>query len=101
MLSSTGIPTGIDPSFPYSVDGEIQFSPRDILLLMTDGVWEAHRDARDQFGKQRAFDIVHQYRNGSAEEIVSALIAAVHAHCHPMAPDDDVTVVVLKRSANR
>jgi serine phosphatase RsbU (regulator of sigma subunit)/HPt (histidine-containing phosphotransfer) domain-containing protein len=97
MLTSTGIPTGIDAAFRYSVDGEIEFSPNDILLLMTDGVWEAHQHPLDQFGKQRAFEVVHQHRNESAEEIVLALISAVKAHCYPMEPDDDVTVVVLKR----
>lgn len=96
MLKSSGIPTGVDPDFSYSVDGKIELLTGQILLLMTDGVWEAYKDPDNQFGKERAFEIVHQSRKESAEEIVAHLIAAVQAHCHPQTPKDDVTVVVLK-----
>lgn len=99
MLKSTGIPMGVDPKYSYAVDGRIEMARDQILLLMTDGVWEAYKDPSNQFGKNRAFAIVHQHREKPAKEIADELIAAVQSHCHPQAPKDDVTVVILKRSS--
>lgn len=95
-LETEGIPTGVDPEYRYRVDGSIELDAGEIVLLMTDGVWEASADQSQPFGKQRAFELVHRLRDRSAEEIASCLIDAVKAYCHPNPIQDDLTAVVIK-----
>lgn len=95
-LTTQGIPTGVDPNYRYQVDGFADLSSGAILLLITDGVWEAHQGDQEPFGKQRALDLVLRNRERTAQEIADALIEAVVSHCAPHRIIDDVTAVVVK-----
>lgn len=95
-LATRGIPTGVDPDCCYHVDGTVTLQPGQIVLLMTDGIWEAHKDDLIPFGKERAFEVVHRNRDRSAKEIVSRLISEVQSFCHPKQIEDDITAVVIK-----
>ncbi|WP_182868395.1 PP2C family protein-serine/threonine phosphatase [Stieleria mannarensis] len=95
-LLTQGIPTGVDPEHTYQIDGSVELSPGQIVLLMTDGIWEARDGDHVAFGKDRAVEVVHQHREKSASEIASELIAAVTAYCDPDPIKDDVTAVVIK-----
>ncbi|WP_167546652.1 PP2C family protein-serine/threonine phosphatase [Stieleria maiorica] len=95
-LLTHGIPTGVDPNHTYQIDGSVELSSGQIVLLMTDGIWEARGDDHVAFGKDRAVDVVHQHREKPASEIVSELIAAVTAYCDPDPIKDDVTAVIVK-----
>lgn len=95
-LATNGIPTGVDPDFSYHVDGVITMSSGQIALLMSDGIWEAQKDDEAPFGRERAFEIVHQYRHQSAAAISAQLISAVNEYCHPEGVQDDLTAVIIK-----
>jgi serine phosphatase RsbU (regulator of sigma subunit) len=68
----------------------------DVVVLLTDGIWEAGAVNDDPFGRERAFDVVREYRDEPARDIVETLGAVVRQHCAPWAPTDDVTAVVVK-----
>ncbi|MCS7470673.1 SpoIIE family protein phosphatase [Stieleria sp. ICT_E10.1] len=95
-LSTRGIPTGVDPDYTYQVDGSVELSDGRIVLLMTDGIWEARGDDHVPFGKERAADVVHRNRSKPASEIVAELISSVTLYCHPHPIKDDMTAVVIK-----
>lgn len=67
-----------------------------MVLLSTDGLWEAHSEAGEQFEIERVRAVIEAHASGSAESISSALRAALDAHCGSRRPEDDVTFVVVK-----
>ncbi|WP_145218005.1 SpoIIE family protein phosphatase [Planctomycetes bacterium TBK1r] len=95
-LRTRGIPTGVDPDYTYQVDGSVELSAGCIVLLMTDGIWEARGDDHVAFGKERAAEVVHRNRSKPASEIVAELISSVTSFCHPHPIKDDMTAVVIK-----
>jgi serine phosphatase RsbU (regulator of sigma subunit) len=95
-LDYSGLPLGINGECSYSVDGSVTLQPGEMLLLMTDGVWEAGATNGRQFGTQRAFDLVHEHRGKPAAEIVDTLVAAAQEFCPAGLPQDDITVGLVK-----
>ena len=67
-----------------------------VMLLMTDGVWEATTSDGSEFGTERAIDVVRANRHMKAIEIVNKLHDAVRAFTHDLPQDDDITIVVIK-----
>jgi serine phosphatase RsbU (regulator of sigma subunit) len=71
--------------------------PGDWLVLCTDGIIDA-RDAQDQpFGQARLREIVHQFRERSAEELVNEVARQVNAHFVGDSPADDLTILAIRR----
>jgi serine phosphatase RsbU (regulator of sigma subunit) len=94
-LNATSLPFGC------SVDEVMFFSPRqrlkqnDLLLLLTDGIWEASSHG-EQFGMERILNLTQRQRHKPASEIIEALYSGVREFVGPSVLKDDVTAVVLK-----
>lgn len=92
-------------SFPLAAMGitetkpaqEMPMAPGDMLLLLSDGIFEYHNAVNEQFGEDRAIDIVCGHRDDSAERLASALLEAVEAFADGAPQQDDMTVVIVKR----
>jgi PAS domain S-box-containing protein len=95
-LESTAIPLGLMPNTAFPVIGPMVLDPGDIVLLLTDGILEAQSPDDDDFGSERALEIVKKNRNQSAREIVESLYRAILEFSRTEKPIDDVTVVVIK-----
>jgi sigma-B regulation protein RsbU (phosphoserine phosphatase) len=67
-----------------------------ILLVGTDGIWEAANARGEMFGKERFKAVVRRHYRGSAQEITDSVMAALEAFCQNVAPVDDITLVVAK-----
>jgi sigma-B regulation protein RsbU (phosphoserine phosphatase) len=67
-----------------------------IILTGTDGIWETENPAGKKFGKDRLRQTIRQHYNGSAEEIIQAVIDALAAFRETASQDDDITLVVVK-----
>ena len=70
--------------------------PGQIILIGTDGIWESQNDRGHMFGKKRFRDIVRSQARQPAADILRAVITALDDFCHPLAKEDDVTLVVVK-----
>jgi sigma-B regulation protein RsbU (phosphoserine phosphatase) len=70
----------------------------DILLLATDGLYEARNEHRTHFGIERCIGLVHAYRENRAEKIVEALLQAARGFVHEAPMQDDITIVVARVS---
>lgn len=76
----------------------LDMRPGDILLLISDGVYE-YRDADDeQFGEERVEVIVRENRAASMAELSATLLAAVKAFARGALQEDDITMVLVKRA---
>ena len=96
MLTSTGLPLGIlaDATFPAAPPVELH--PGDTVLLLTDGIVEAHLSDGTLFGVHQTLEVVRQNRHRTAHEIVDRLYQEVRAFCRDGAQLDDMTAVVVK-----
>ncbi len=99
LLQTAGIGLGLDPGEKFNrtlVEGELQISPGDTLVLYTDGFTEAMNSDTEEFGEERFLDILQRYKNSSASELVQHIIAAVREFVGEQPQHDDMTLVVLK-----
>lgn len=101
-IDSQELPLGLGADLVAGIEGEAVLQPGDLLLLMTDGIYEAvapqglPRSGATMFGVARALDVVRKNVHCSAAEIIERLIAQVRQFAARRAMDDDMTVVVIK-----
>jgi phosphoserine phosphatase RsbU/P len=96
QLFSTGMPLGILPDSQFEATPPLTLEPGDLLLLVTDGIVEAHDRGEHLFGVNRTLDVVRAHRDRPAREIVAQLFQAVSDYCGERAQFDDMTSVVIK-----
>jgi sigma-B regulation protein RsbU (phosphoserine phosphatase) len=96
-LKGDGLPLGVDGDLLYK-DYTITFKPGQILVLTTDGVWEAHNGAGEMFGKKRLQEVISQTFGFQAEGIRLAILKSVSTFQGDASQEDDITLVVLKFS---
>jgi sigma-B regulation protein RsbU (phosphoserine phosphatase) len=95
-LKGEGIPLGVESDWQYiqqQVDG---FAKGQVLVLGTDGIWEARNSRGDFFGKQRLEDLVRENAHRSAQEIADLVSHAHQQFRAEQSPDDDVTLLIVK-----
>ncbi len=97
-LKTGGTVLSIFENFPYEEE-VISLHPNDVLLIYSDGVTEAMNATLDQFGEERLKKLLIENKNVSAYELVEKIIAAVKQHAGSFPQSDDITLVVLKRTA--
>jgi sigma-B regulation protein RsbU (phosphoserine phosphatase) len=68
----------------------------EVFVFCSDGVSEAMNERGEEFTSARLIEVVRTARQGSAREIVRAIVQAVGAHRAGFPPNDDMTVVALK-----
>lgn len=94
-LAGEGLPLGVIPGEEYeSYTAEIM--PGEVLVLATDGVWEARNGAGEMFGKQRMLAIIRESAHISSQEIRYAIMDAVEVF-QENGQNDDIAVVVVKK----
>jgi serine phosphatase RsbU (regulator of sigma subunit) len=96
VLRATGMPLAVLPEGDFTASPPQPLEPGDCLLLLTDGIVEAHGTDGALFGTERVLDVVRAHRGRPAREIVDALYAAVRAFCGERAQLDDMTAIVIK-----
>jgi sigma-B regulation protein RsbU (phosphoserine phosphatase) len=94
-LMGEGIPLGVEANWQY-LENRAVLRPGQILVLTTDGVWEAHNQNGEMFGRKRFKDIIRRHAASGAEDIRTAIIDAVTAFRGEAQQEDDITLVVLK-----
>ncbi len=95
-LQSTGMLLGILPSERFRLGDIVKFSPGDLMLLTTDGIWEAADPEGGAFGKTRVFDILRDMHDRPCQAILDELFHRVAVHCGGQLAKDDQTAVLFK-----
>jgi len=95
-LRGAGMALGVDADAYFEENQKNNLTRSQIILLGTDGIWEA-RNSRDQmFGKEPIFRIIRANRQAGAREILTACFNAFHKFLEGRAPEDDLTMIVIK-----
>ena len=95
----TSFPMGAMPLRTLRPAVAITFEPGDMLVLLTDGVFECEDAQGGQFGVERVGQLVHAHRGEPAASLAAHLLDAVRAFEQGAPQQDDITMVVLKRDA--
>ena len=80
---------------------EMTLAPGDVLVLLSDGIYEYGNGAGEQFGEARVEEIVAAHHARGTTALATALLDAVQAFAAGAAQEDDITVVLVRREADR
>jgi sigma-B regulation protein RsbU (phosphoserine phosphatase) len=95
-LSGKGIALGIDNSWQYEEEKYADLAAAQIIVLSTDGIWEARNPQDEMFGKQALYRIIRQNSYAGAAEIQDAILAELRQFQQGVEPADDITLVIIK-----
>lgn len=95
-LHGTGMALGIDGNQSYEQYTREDLAPGQIILMGTDGIWEAQNSRGEMFGKDTIYRIIREYSDTDAKGLLTACQYALDKFRDGTRPEDDVTLVVIK-----
>lgn len=95
-LKGDGLVLGLDPDFEYPVNRKSGLKENQLILLFTDGVWEAHNEKGESFGKNRLKQSIQQVADQSCETIIDHIIHDIMQFSEANQVEDDLTLVAIR-----
>jgi serine phosphatase RsbU (regulator of sigma subunit) len=95
-LGGPGLALGIDAAQVYTAQSKSVLCDGQIILLGTDGLWEARNASGEMYGKDRLFGLLRRHARGSAEDITRSVLEELKAFQGTAEFEDDATLVVVK-----
>jgi len=95
-LGGSGVPLGVDGRYIYEEHKGVMLSREQVILLGTDGVWEAPNLKGNRFGKEAVYEAVRRLHQKSANEILDRILSAQVAFQGSVKREDDTTLVIIK-----
>jgi len=95
-LEGDDLPIGIESSWEFHEFDREMLRSGEVLLLATDGVWEARNAEDEMFGKDQMNELVRRHAGESADTIAEAIQDAVREFRGDVPQLDDITMVVIK-----
>ncbi|MBT8330887.1 MAG: SpoIIE family protein phosphatase [Deltaproteobacteria bacterium] len=95
-LRGAGIALGVDMDGHYAQYQKTNLKKGQIILLGSDGLWEARNSTGEMFGKSNIYETTRKLARASAREILTACFHEFNVFLGDRAPEDDVTLVVIK-----
>ena len=92
------LPLGVMEGAVYD-EGRREIRPGQVIVIGTDGIWEARNPRGEYFGKNRLMDLVKARAAQSAAAMARSIIGALDAFRHSRPPEDDATLVVIRITA--
>jgi phosphoserine phosphatase RsbU/P len=99
IVEAAGLPLGLLEDADYD-EVTLHAHPGDVFVFFSDGIIDAQNSQEELFGRSRLEEVVRKYQESSADDLVSAIFAAVDAHSVGVEPFDDETAVVVKIKAD-
>ena len=95
-LGGPGLVLGVDEAYAYRQQEKPIVHAGTLLLLFTDGIWEAHDREGNSFGKERLKAMLKAHAAASVEQIRDRILAAVTRFRGDIPKEDDMTLIVIK-----
>ncbi len=95
-LSGTGIPLGVIEDWEYESHTGSHLETGDVLVLGTDGIWEAESPVGEWYGKDRLRKVIAKHAHASARTIGEAVLLDVARFRDDGPQEDDITLLVVK-----
>lgn len=93
----TGFPLGAMPMPARRPAASIALAPGDLLVLLSDGVFEYFGPGGEAFGEARVETVLRAHHHESTAELSRRLLDAVRVFAAGAPQQDDVTMVLVKR----
>ena len=94
-LGGDGMSLGVSADSVYLQQGR-SFQSGQVVLLGTDGVWEACNGEGEMFGKERLKDLMRLHHKAPVSELLSAITQKWRGFCGDVPPEDDATILIFK-----
>ena len=94
-LKGRGLALGLDNNFEYESFYR-RIETGQVIMVGTDGIWEMRNKAGEMFGKEALMRIIRNNQTASARQIVNTVTEALERFRGEEAPEDDITLVVIK-----
>jgi phosphoserine phosphatase RsbU/P len=104
--AATGVCVRLDPtSFPLAAMPlaslrpavDLDLAPGDLLVLLSDGIYEYANAGDEEFGEDRVEAILGAHHAQSMAELSATLLRAVDEFAQGAPQEDDITIVLVKR----
>jgi serine phosphatase RsbU (regulator of sigma subunit) len=95
LLAGEGLPLGVMEDAVYQ-EFQKKISSGQIILIGTDGIKEAVDTHGEMFGNERLLNVIRNNADQPAREILDRVFVSLNDFRHPLEPDDDETLVVIK-----
>jgi sigma-B regulation protein RsbU (phosphoserine phosphatase) len=95
-LRGAGIALGVDADGRYEQFQKTGLKQGQAIVLGSDGLWEARNPKGEMFGKEPIHQIIRRNPQAGAREILTSSFNAFNVFLGDRAPEDDVTLVVIK-----
>ena len=95
-LRGEGLVLGVDNDWPYSDNTLGPATEKQIILLASDGVWEAENSRGERFGKLRVRELLARHHDCDPKRILQEITSAISLFRDGHPQLDDITLVVLK-----
>jgi serine phosphatase RsbU (regulator of sigma subunit) len=92
-----GVALGVLADARYT-EARLTLEPGATLVLYTDGLTEARGTAGEMFGEERLYLAIDEAATEPPETLVAAVMGAVERFAAGTPPDDDLTVLALRRN---
>ena len=96
-LQGQGIAMGVRGSESYREYTRRKISTDELIVIGTDGIWEARDPENRFFGKERFKNIIRKYSGCTAHAMLDHVLGAVQGFCRGRPFADDVTLVVIQK----
>ena len=96
LLGPAGIPIGVVPDWDYEENEKTGLEKGQVIVISTDGINEALNPQNEMYGKERVLNTIRKNKNGTAEEILEAIIADLNHFRKGLDLQDDITLIVIK-----
>jgi len=95
-IGGSGMALGVDDHYTYHEQRRFGLSAGQIILLGTDGIWEARDPQGKRFGKAAVYDALRTHHGKHPKEIIAAVLDAQNAFQGGLNSEDDATLVIIK-----
>jgi len=93
-----GVPIGIMEDVEYK-QAKVTLNVGDFVILNTDGITEMRNEVKEEYGYSRLQRLLIANHGMNAKDLVDLIVGDVDAFRGKAAPHDDMTLLVLKRTA--
>jgi sigma-B regulation protein RsbU (phosphoserine phosphatase) len=93
----TTFPVGIMDLDDAGAPQLLKMDPGDLLVLLSDGIYEYESKQGVQFGEERVAGLVKYHHRLPMEKLSKQILNATYEHGEGVTQQDDITLVLLRR----
>jgi len=95
-LAGPGLVLGVNSEWNYVTNRKEGLKEGQIIVLGTDGIWEAQNPEGEMFGKEAIYRIIRENADAEANALLDAIIDSLDHFRDGFKLQDDVTLIVVK-----